>query len=224
MAGSAGACPPHIAHGKPTIKVGATSLFIKNFTFASRNVKIPWYFMRCPKCGYTSFEFETCPKCETDFLVPGGRTDNYMYEKGGFWIRFVAFIVDNIIICITVALLSYVAGIAAEMGGITRNARPEEVEHLATLFGLFIGLFFGPVYFTLFTGWDGQTIGKWIFGLRVVRTSGDPIGYWKALLRYTGYSVSLLLFGLGFFMIAVDRNKRGLHDLIAGTYVIREHD
>jgi len=87
-----------------------------------------------------------------------------------------------------------------------------------------IGIFFVPFYFTLFTGWDGRTLGKWLFGLRVIRVTGEQVGYGRAFVRYLGYIVSLLFFGLGFIMIAVDRNKRGVHDLIAGTCVIKVRD
>lgn len=92
---------------------------------------------------------------------------------------------------------------------------------MATIFGFFIGVFFGPTYFTLFTGWEGQTPGKRLLGLKVVRMKGGPVSYPKALLRYVGYYISFLPAGLGFIMIAVDRNKRGLHDLIAGTCVVK---
>lgn len=176
--------------------------------------------MRCPNCGYTSFEFETCPKCWS-VLRPEVSEEIYTAAKGGFWIRFVAFAIDNIIIFFATAFLAFVAGLATGLGGLTRNAPAEEIEQLATIFGFFIGIFFGPFYFTLFTGWDGQTPGKRLLGLRVVRITGDPVGYGRALLRYIGYFLSFLLVGFGFVMIAFDRNKRGLHDLIAGTCVIK---
>lgn len=177
--------------------------------------------MRCPKCGYTAFEFDTCPQCESS-LESGRPVDIDTAAKGGFWIRLVAFTVDNIIIYFfAFAFLPFVAGLATGLGGLTRDAPAEEVERLATLFEFFIGIFFGPFYFTLFTGWDGQTPGKILLRLKVVRINGEPVGYGRALLRYIGYYISFLLVGLGFVMIALDRNKRGLHDLIAGTCVIK---
>lgn len=176
--------------------------------------------MRCPRCGYTSFDFETCPKCEAN-LESGDFVDIHAVAKGGFWIRCVAFIIDNIIIFFATAFLAFVAGLATGLGGLTRDIPAEDVEQIATIFGFFIGIFFGPFYFTLFTGWDGQTPGKRLLRLKVVRVSGEPVSYSRALLRYIGYFISFLLAGLGFVMIAVDRNKRGLHDLIAGTCVIK---
>ena len=168
--------------------------------------------MRCPRCGYTTFEFEACPRCEVS-LETGGVIDTYTASKGGFWQRLAAFTVD----IIAILFLATVAGYAIGIGGITTNLSPEREDFLDTVFGYFIVLF----YFTLFTGWEGQTPGKMLFRLRVVRVTGEPIGYGRAFLRYIGYHICFMTAGLGFALIAVDRNKRGLHDLIAGTCVIK---
>lgn len=67
----------------------------------------------------------------------------------------------------------------------------------------------------------GATPGKWVCGLRIVRAAdAGPIGAIEALTRLIGYGVSFLL-PLGFLWIAIDRRRRGWHDLIAGTLVIR---
>src|SRR4030066_304897 len=64
--------------------------------------------MRCPKCGYiTEYEFESCPMCMTHTdsdtsINPAAR------DKGGFWIRLLAFIVDNIIIFFAPAFFPYI--------------------------------------------------------------------------------------------------------------------
>lgn len=142
-------------------------------------------------------------------------------EKGGFWIRLLAFIVDNIIIFFATAFFAFIAGLATGLGGLTSDVSAENVEYLSTIFGFFIGTLLGPFYFTFFTGWEGQTPGKKLMGLRVITMTGESVGYGRALLRYMGYFVSFFLLGLGFVMIAFDRNKRGFHDFIAGTCVIR---
>ena len=176
--------------------------------------------MRCPRCGYTTFEFETCPQCDAS-LETGGVMDVHNLPKAGFWVRFVAFVIDNIFIFFSTAFLAFIAGLGTGLGGLTRDIPAEDVERLATIIGFFIGVLLGPAYFTLFTGWDGQTPGKRILGLKVISVTGVPVGYGKALLRYIGYYLSFILLGLGFVMIAFDRNKRGLHDFIAGTCVVK---
>lgn len=76
-------------------------------------------------------------------------------------------------------------------------------------------------YFIYFHGTTGQTIGKRILGMKVVRTTGEPMGTGVAFLRWVGYIVSSLFFYLGFLWIALDSRKQGWHDKIAGTFVIR---
>jgi len=72
-------------------------------------------------------------------------------------------------------------------------------------------------------GFTGMTLGKWATGLRIEKTDGGPIGIGRALLRhFVGYPLSFALLGLGFLMAAVSVHGRGLHDIIAGTIVVRE--
>jgi uncharacterized RDD family membrane protein YckC len=72
-------------------------------------------------------------------------------------------------------------------------------------------------------GLTGLTLGKWATGLRIERNNGGSPGIGRALLRhFIGYPLSLILFGLGFLIAAVSVHGRGLHDMIAGTVVVRE--
>lgn len=78
------------------------------------------------------------------------------------------------------------------------------------------------LYFTFFT-WimKGKTPGKWLFGIRVVRLDGKPIGLWDAFGRAGGYSASLSTLGLGFLEAIWHPNRQTVHDRISGTVVIR---
>jgi uncharacterized RDD family membrane protein YckC len=77
------------------------------------------------------------------------------------------------------------------------------------------------VYFTYFHGTTGQTLGKKLLGLRVVRTTGEPMTIGTAFLRWVGYAISGAILYLGFIWVIFDSRKQGWHDKIAGTYVIR---
>ncbi len=67
----------------------------------------------------------------------------------------------------------------------------------------------------------GQTIGKLITGIAVIRMDGTPVRLGRLFLRNTfGYLVTILTFGLGFLLAAVNKSGRALHDLIAGTVVV----
>lgn len=72
-------------------------------------------------------------------------------------------------------------------------------------------------------GLTGLTLGKWATGLRIERNDGAKVGMGRAFLRhFVGYPISFALLGLGFLMAAVSVHGRGLHDIIAGTIVVRE--
>jgi uncharacterized RDD family membrane protein YckC len=72
-------------------------------------------------------------------------------------------------------------------------------------------------------GLRGQTLGKWATGLRIERINGERIGIGHALLRHlVGYPLSLLTLGIGFLLSAFNAQGRTLHDVIAGTVVLRD--
>jgi uncharacterized RDD family membrane protein YckC len=78
------------------------------------------------------------------------------------------------------------------------------------------------VYFPYFWKTRGQTPGMRAFQLYVVRDrDGGPISSGQAVLRLLGYWIDGVVFYLGYIWILIDSRKRGWHDLIAGTVVIK---
>ena len=77
------------------------------------------------------------------------------------------------------------------------------------------------VYLLFFWSLFSATPGKMVLGLKIVSADGQRLTVWKALVRLLGYLASALPLGIGFIMVAFDLNKRGFHDRIAGTYVMR---
>ena len=80
---------------------------------------------------------------------------------------------------------------------------------------------FGMLYAPALIGLWGTTVGKKPFELYVVRVDGSRCGFWRALGREMAKFLSALILFVGFLMIAFRSDKRGLHDLIAGTVVIK---
>jgi uncharacterized RDD family membrane protein YckC len=67
----------------------------------------------------------------------------------------------------------------------------------------------------------GQTVGKMVAGISVVRTDGSPVRLGRILLRnFVGLLLTLVTLGLGFFVSAVNRSGRSLQDFLAGTVVV----
>jgi hypothetical protein len=86
-----------------------------------------------------------------------------------------------------------------------------------------LGLRFGwaIAYFTLLpTWWRGQTVGKRLFGLRVVELTGKPLGLMTCFGRYGGYAAGLATGGLGFLQVLWDPNRQAVQDKLAHTVVV----
>ena len=82
-------------------------------------------------------------------------------------------------------------------------------------------LIFAGVYVTLLHAGTGQTIGKLVVRAHVVLVDGGPVPVGVSLLRFFAHFVLCFTFGLGYLMAGLRRDKRALHDLIAGTRVER---
>ena len=85
---------------------------------------------------------------------------------------------------------------------------------------LVLGTIITLLYFFIFHATRGQTPGKQALGLLVVDVYGEKPGLAKSLFRTVGYALSALPFSLGLLWIGFDREKRALHDWVAGTYVV----
>jgi len=146
---------------------------------------------------------------------PTGASQTKAGEAAGFGIRFLAFLVDEMILGIPLLL-----GGLALMTSMTSFALGPSASLLSAAFSLYS--LFCIFYYVYFWGARGATPGKSLLGLTVVTDSGEtPIGYGRALLRLVGYGASSLLLGLGFLLIAFSPDRRALHDRIAGTRVER---
>lgn len=122
--------------------------------------------------------------------------------RAGFWRRFVAALLDGII-------LSVVASIVGAILDIDRNG----VNGLSWLLGL--------AYYTYFEGSTGQTMGKRALGIRVVSLEGGgSIGYGRALIRYFGRIVSTIPLLLGYLWMLWDKEKQTWHDKFARSVVV----
>jgi uncharacterized RDD family membrane protein YckC len=141
--------------------------------------------------------------------------------KAGFWIRLVAWIADIVCLFLATIALAVLVLTTIWFGGRLGGEINDQVMALAGYSSAIIVMASGFLYFTLFVGSRGQTPGKLLFGLRIVRVNGEEMTYGRACLRSLCWIISLLLFSVGFLMIAFTRQKQGLHDVLAGTYVVR---
>jgi uncharacterized RDD family membrane protein YckC len=146
----------------------------------------------------------------------------------GFWRRLAAGVVDLSILAFCFVLLDVMVSLIlrhplpklAQLG-------PDYLVDVAVngdalaVTGLVVLGILGFLYFFIFHAVRGMTPGKRLFKLRVIDGFGRRPSLGRSLVRTAAYLPSALLLALGFVWIGFDREKRGLHDWLADTYVIR---
>ena len=138
-----------------------------------------------------------------------------MRLRAPFALRCGALLIDYIVL---VALIVFGTLIARMLGGGARTAG-NSAETMAFLLALLLAF----LNMGVLAGLTGLTLGKWATGLRIERNDGQNMNIPRALVRhFIGYPLSFLLLGTGFLLAAVTVRGRGLHDMIAGTIVVRE--
>lgn len=134
-------------------------------------------------------------------------------RPAGFWIRVVATLIDG---------LFFVAVATLTRAGIGASADLSEGDStVAAAVAVAFNLYFLAAYYIVLHGATGQTLGKMAVGVRVVSLEGGEISYGVSFVRWVGYFLSTFTFLLGYLMVGVRADKRALHDLVAGTRVVR---
>lgn len=143
------------------------------------------------------------------------------YRYAGFWIRFLADVIDTIILTIVTSAISYcLVGVAGWSG---YPADSNSVLIQAFEFFLYVAL--AIPYFVTWQLRDGATPGKKLFKIRIYdRATLGRISRRQAWIRFLGYGVSYLPIVLGYVLAAIHPEKRALHDLLAGTVVLRRSE
>lgn len=131
----------------------------------------------------------------------------------GFWKRFFALIIDEIILMI----LGFAVGFTFGFMYAVYTGTAEGVEALAFLLGILLNWFY-------FAGMESSaaqaTFGKKAIGIIVTDLNGNRISFGKATVRHFAKIISALILLIGFLMIGFTEKKQGLHDIIAECYVI----
>ncbi|MEW9798549.1 RDD family protein [Alteromonas sp. CYL-A6] len=84
-----------------------------------------------------------------------------------------------------------------------------------------IGFGWAALYFTALTYWmHGQTPGKKLLGIKVIKLDGSTMTLWESFERYGGYGAGIATGLLGFLQIFWEPNRQAIHDKISETLVI----
>jgi uncharacterized RDD family membrane protein YckC len=140
----------------------------------------------------------------------------------GFFVRVVAFLVDSAVLAVFGFPLAAAGYFGVRAGSIVlgHTAPLELDESLATLL---VAAWFtmATIYFTVLHRSYGQTIGKSLLGLEVRTIDLGRIGLMRSLVRTLAYAISSSFLGFGFLLVALTPRKRGWHDFLARTCVVR---
>jgi uncharacterized RDD family membrane protein YckC len=156
------------------------------------------------------------------YIIDTPENIEFSYDMAGIGSRFLAAIIDTLLliiiqIALTVAMLALM-GMIEGMFGDTGTSL------LAAVWGL-LGFIFLWGYYAFFEMvWNGQSPGKRVIRLRVVRDGGRPITFVATAIRNLVRIIDFLpaFYGLGVLAMFIDRRARRLGDLAGGTIVVKE--
>lgn len=132
-------------------------------------------------------------------------------EYGGFWLRVVAYLIDAIVI----SFASFAIGFVIGGNPFDPSAGFDPTINI-------VSLVIGVAYFATMESSSSQgTLGKMAVGLKVARPDGSRIGPGRAIGRYFAKFLSAIILAIGYIMVAFTDRKRGLHDMICDTVVIK---
>jgi uncharacterized RDD family membrane protein YckC len=203
---------------------------LRNQPFGGTEPRAPAFgrqVVDCPRCHHINEPSAAfCYNCGLPFdeatVSSGNRSVHHIAayagaSPGGFWVRFVSFIIDGIVeVPVILLLLAIFTDVSAaqyfEYYGDDGDLFDPVIEGFNLL---------AIVYEATLVGLWGATVGKRALGLTVLRTDGSKVGMWRAFGREFAKTLSYLTLLIGFIIVAFRKDKRALHDLIADTVVVR---
>ncbi|KIG12296.1 RDD domain containing protein [Enhygromyxa salina] len=181
--------------------------------------------MPCPHCD-AELERElaaaataACPHCERP-LMP--------VEVAGFWRRCAAGLIDLALLSVTAGPIAW--GLHRLIGSVPLAPDARGLDFALTLFATDVSVLLlraGPVlvlvglYLMISVAWTGRTLGQRLLAVRIVDRHGQPPSVVVAVLRALAQLAGTLAAALGPAWIAFSSERRAIHDLVSGTYVIR---
>jgi len=165
----------------------------------------------------------TCKPLYAQKLLEGVRLPGAV-SYGGFWIRFLAIIVDSMVLYVA-GLIVFALAMAVFRFDFTSLMRPQlDIVRLLSFEGGLglANLAVAACYDTWMVGRYGATLGKLACQLRIVMDDGGKVSYGRAVGRHFAKYLSSFTLGIGYIMAGIDDEKRALHDRICNTRVIKK--
>jgi len=164
------------------------------------------------------------PPAQAGWQAPAARP---AVAYAGFWLRFVAFIIDQLLLYFVAMILFLPFAASMGMRGMMMG-RPRDLQALFPMIHAMLRLALLRIvlhwlYYSLLesSAWQA-TLGKKALGLEVTDLDGNRIGFGRATGRFFAKFISWIILLIGYIMAGFTEKKQALHDILAGTLVIRK--
>ena len=167
-----------------------------------------------------------------EYTIDTPENVTFGYEIAGIGNRFIAALVDTFLLGLALVLLNFILGVVLTLvAGTNALLLDADVGDIGWAAGLVLALYtllnFGLIwgYYILFEWlWNGQTPGKRMANVRVVRLDGNPAGFFEIAVRNLVRIVDFLpgAYAIGVITMFFNAQARRLGDFAAGTLVIKE--
>ena len=180
----------------------------------------------CPMCGeQIAASAAKCRFCGEvlDSRIRSRHRRQGSDEYAGFWLRFVASLIDGFILAIVMFVVVLVLGgiLVAINGNGGGNGGPAEAIVGFIIWGFMIVL---PWLYSAFqeSSPTQATLGKKMLGIRVTDLEGNRVSFGQASGRHFGKILSNMVCSIGFLMAGFTEKKQALHDMLASTLIVRD--
>ncbi len=187
--------------------------------------------MYCPKCGtYNQGDARFCSNCGASLeSANNGISGVSFFHYAGFWRRFVAAFIDGIILWIVgIIMRNIILGfflgsyMASDKYNILSSYIIDNTENIMSYI-IIVNIVIAWLYYALFESSSKQaTPGKMALGIMVTDLDGNKISFGRATGRYFSKIISFLTLLIGYIIAGFTKEKQALHDMIAGTLVIKK--
>jgi len=180
--------------------------------------------MVCSRCGAQNPEDANfCIGCGAKFISRSEDISSVSYsEFGGFWERFLAYCIDSAILTLGSVVVGFLGAFFIGFIMALMGMEVEEMENFFVVLYYILAIVLSWLYFTVMESSKLQaTLGKKICNLAVMDTSGNRITFSRANGRFWSKFISGVIFCIGYIMAAFTEKHQALHDMVAGTLVVK---
>lgn len=184
--------------------------------------------MYCPNCGTAAAVGQKfCSKCGGSLEVSSGPsrsapfaatapTAHEEFPYSGFWRRAFGWLVDCVVLYLALVVLGAIVGVLVR--AVTGKSAGLALREVAVVGTLFLPWLY---YAVMESSALQATVGKLAAGIKVTDLAGNRVTFGRATGRYFAHILSGISLGVGYAMVVFTSQRQALHDMVAGTLVVR---